>query len=1122
MNFGKTVKKLHVMKKLYILLMLISSICTAQNLNFTIDTAVDNGSSITETIVSGGNTFVLLIDHVQDVEELDNLGGGDLIFFLGSGSSSAPFVLSITRNGNAADFNLNGIDYDTLGAGIISVTNQNGGFISSATAYPTGAGSILITNAANALGISQININPGGIADLNNFGFHNINVTMIQACAPPVGTAVFASQNCGIGEFFANINVTDLGGGTPSIFDGTNTTAVTATGVINLGPYPIGTPVNFTLQHGTDVACNVNLGSVADTCPPPCLSPVGTATLNSQDCAAETFLIDVNVTNLGSGSPIIFDGITATPVLTTGTTTLGPYPTGAAIPITIQHGTDASCDLDLGTVKDTCSEIIFTIDTAVDNTISITETIVSGGDTYVLTVFHSGNEELDNLGGGDLIFFLSAIDPLTPYTLSITRNGSPTNFNLNSIDYDTLGQGTISLTNQDDAIISNPTSYNIGNGTLVISNPANALSISEVKINPTSVLDLNNFGFHNISVDIVETCAPPAATAVVSSQNCSTGEFFVDVNVTDLGNGSPSIFDGTTATPVAATGVVNLGPYPTGTPINFTLQHGIEVACNVNLGSVADTCPPPCSSPVATATLNSQDCTAETFLIDVNVTDLGSGSPIIFDGTIATPLTVTGITTLGPYPSGIAIPITIQHGADALCDLDLGTVKDTCTEIVFTIDTAVDNTISITETIVSGGDTYVLTVFHSGNEELDNLGGGDLIFFLSAIDPLTPYILSITKNGSPTNFNLNSIDYDTLGQGTISLTNQDDAIISNPTSYNIGNGTLVISNPANALSISEVKINPTSVLDLNNFGFHNISVDIVDTCAPPAATAVVSSQNCSTGEFFVDVNVTDLGNGSPSIFDGTTATPVAATGVVNLGPYPIGTPINFTIQHGNDTLCDIDLGAVVDTCPTIPVFYVYDNGVWIPNDPTGVSGAIDDINILNGDLIVSADIECNNLTIQAGTSMTIDAGVTMTTSTTTLLSQSSQFSSLILNGSITGTVNYERFTSLVGTAGTNDLAAPPLSGQAFGSFAAANLNLPVQGTLRAYGPYNTVLGEYENYDTAANAGTVVSSGVGYRAATIDGSSLTYTGTPLSSDVLGYPYHRCCGRKSLEFNWKPLS
>ncbi|WP_460220696.1 T9SS type A sorting domain-containing protein [Psychroserpens sp. MEBiC05023] len=163
------------------------------------------------------------------------------------------------------------------------------------------------------------------------------------------------------------------------------------------------------------------------------------------------------------------------------------------------------------------------------------------------------------------------------------------------------------------------------------------------------------------------------------------------------------------------------------------------------------------------------------------------------------------------------------------CFLILINLNITAQTLNFTIDTAVDNGTTITETIVSGPDTFVLTVDHSGNEELDNLGGGDLVFFLSAIDPLTPHRLSITKNGNPVDFNLLGIDYDAIEAGIISITNQDSDVISSPTNYASGGGALTITNPANALSITQINIIPNDDDDLNDFGFHNINVEIVDT-----------------------------------------------------------------------------------------------------------------------------------------------------------------------------------------------------------------------------------------------------------------------------------------------------
>lgn len=199
---------------------------------------------------------------------------------------------------------------------------------------------------------------------------------------------------------------------------------------------------------------------------------------------------------------------------------------------------------------------------------------------------------------------------------------------------------------------------------------------------------------------------------------------------------------------------------------------------------------------------------------------------------------------------------TITNGILFWCLLLLSGTSVIAQSLNFTIDTAVDNGTSITETIVNGADTFVLTVFHSGNEELDNLGGGDLIFFLSAIDPLTPYILSIKKNGEVVNFKLNSIDYDTLGAGTISVANQDDEIISSPTLYPVGSGMLTMTNPNNAFSISEIKIIPTGVLDLNNFGFHNISVDILDTLGLDESSLLESTvsifPNPSNGDITIE------------------------------------------------------------------------------------------------------------------------------------------------------------------------------------------------------------------------------------------------------------------------------
>lgn len=82
---------------------------------------------------------------------------------------------------------------------------------------------------------------------------------------------------------------------------------------------------------------------------------------------------------------------------------------------------------------------------------------------------------------------------------------------------------------------------------------------------------------------------------------------------------------------------------------------------------------------------------------------------------------------------------------------------------------------------------------------------------------------------------------------------------------------------------------------------------VAPSCAPPAATTSIVN-DCANSQYFVNVNVTDLGNGSPVITDGTSTWPVSAVGAQNVGPFAFGAPVNLTILHGADSLCNLTLG----------------------------------------------------------------------------------------------------------------------------------------------------------------------------------------------------------------------
>ena len=95
----------------------------------------------------------------------------------------------------------------------------------------------------------------------------------------------------------------------------------------------------------------------------------------------------------------------------------------------------------------------------------------------------------------------------------------------------------------------------------------------------------------------------------------------------------------------------------------------------------------------------------------------------------------------------------------------------------------------------------------------------------------------------------------------------------------------------------------------------DFTVNIVAaSCTPPAATTTVVPA-CGTAQYSIDVNVTALGSGTPSITDGTTSWPVSAIGVVNVGPFASGSSVTLTLLHGSDATCDLPLGSFNYACP---------------------------------------------------------------------------------------------------------------------------------------------------------------------------------------------------------------
>ncbi len=187
--------------------------------------------------------------------------------------------------------------------------------------------------------------------------------------------------------------------------------------------------------------------------------------------------------------------------------------------------------------------------------------------------------------------------------------------------------------------------------------------------------------------------------------------------------------------------------------------------------------------------------------------------------------------------------------------------------------------------------------------------------------------------------------------------------------------------------------------------------------------------------------------------------------------------------------------------PILPVTYTYNGTEWQPSTPIGNATDIDDIIITSGDVTFNNDITANTITVNPGASLTINASTTTNTTTgLTLQSTATSFASVIVDGTLTGTVNYQRFVNA--TANGNDLIAPPLVGQTWADFLTNNQSVLLSsGTTYGFAPFDktAIPAQYVNYTDATVSALV--NGLGYRTATAAGETLTFTGTVATAPVV---------------------
>ncbi|WP_323787372.1 M14 family zinc carboxypeptidase [Psychroserpens sp.] len=232
----------------------------------------------------------------------------------------------------------------------------------------------------------------------------------------------------------------------------------------------------------------------------------------------------------------------------------------------------------------------------------------------------------------------------------------------------------------------------------------------------------------------------------------------------------------------------------------------------------------------------------------------------------------------------------------------------------------------------------------------------------------------------------------------------------------------------------------------------------------------------------------------------TQNTSVSATFNVPSGVVLGTTRMRVSMRYNTlpNTCGSYDYGEVEDY--TINLFdgLVYSANTWTPNAPTNLT-ASKNVLIEDGTYnVISTDISMNNLTVNSGAIINVDQASNVTlggniinNGVFTLNSDSNEFSSLLVDGTVMGDVEYKRHVT--SNSGGNDIIAPPVSGEAFTSFISNNSNVFANSgqTLYLFGPFEKPLNDYGLFSNVEAVN--LEAAKGYRAASTNDDTFTFTG-----------------------------
>ena len=352
-----------------------------------------------------------------------------------------------------------------------------------------------------------------------------------------------------------------------------------------------------------------------------------------------------------------------------------------------------------------------------------------------------------------------------------------------------------------------------------------------------------------------------------------------------------------------------------------------------------------CVNPVATYSVDEDCINGPQFFVDVDLTDMGSATSItITDNQGSTPQTTgtTGIFTFGPFANNTDVVITVANDDDANCTLTSPSLTQDqcvlnlvdCTQPPLQFNYCYGNNDDTTWLFTSTDGSPVRLTFNAGGIE----SCCDDILVYDGTDNTAPLIYQGNNGGD-----LSGLQFDSTGDSLFLEIDAD----------------------------SSVSCQSGSSCCTTEWDFTVACA----TCVNPEATYTVVEDCINGPQFFVDVDLTDVGSASSvTITDNQGSTPqtTSVTGTFTFGPFANNTDVVITVTNDDDANCTLTSPSLTQDqcvlniidCTAGPVDFQYcygnnDTTTWLFTSSDGspiriaftagtIEGFWDDITIYDG------------------------------------------------------------------------------------------------------------------------------------------------------------------------------